>query len=276
LDFETEYNNRARVPEHPKHIAGWQRDASDYRQAAAGRATLGVAYGSSERERFDFFVPFNDNGSMCVVFFHGGYWQALDRSYFSHAARGLNELGIAVAVVGYDLCPSVSLGRIVGQARDAALALWRRTGRKLVAAGHSAGGHLAACLLATDWLAHDKSAPPDLVSAAYSISGLFDLVPLVQTSINGLLRLDAGDARIWSPLHWLPPSGLRLDAVVGGAESSEYLRQSRDICAAWASADVETRFETIPGADHFTVLNSLASAESPMALRIAALSITGR
>jgi arylformamidase len=275
LDLEAEYNNRARVPEHPSHIAAWQRDAQAYRYEAANRATLGAPYGARDRERYDLFEPLGVPCSRCVVFFHGGYWQALDRSFFSHVAKGLNANGVAVAIAGYDLCPEVSIGHIVGQAREAVLAIWRRTGRQLVAVGHSAGGHLAACLLATDWQAHDHATPAGLVSSAYSLSGLFDLLPLVKTSINGPLRLDAGDARIWSPILWRAPAGLQLDAVVGARESSEFLRQSRDICSVWGRHDVGVRFESMPDADHFTILAPLADGESPMVHRITALARAG-
>ena len=109
---------------------------------------------------------------------------------FSHLAGGLNAHGIGVAIPSYDLCPSVSVDDIIQQMRAASREL-ARLGRSLVISGHSAGGHLAACMLATDWPAFDASLPEDLVVAAYAISGLFDLRPLVETSINKALRLDA-------------------------------------------------------------------------------------
>jgi len=179
IDYEVEYNNRARVPENPTLMAGWARDAAAYREQHAPRV---VAYGPSARNTIDIFP--GDNQGPIVVFIHGGYWQALDGSSSSHCARGLNAHGIDVAVPSYDLCPHVTIDVIIQQMRVAAREL-ARLGRPLVLSGHSAGGHLAACLLATDWPAYDASLPKDLVIAAYTISGLFDLVPLVRTSING-------------------------------------------------------------------------------------------
>jgi hypothetical protein len=102
---------------------------------------------------------------------------------------GLNAHGISVAVPTYDLCPAVTVADIITQMRMASREL-ARLGHPLVVSGHSAGGHLAACLLATDWPAFDASLPKDMVSAAYAISGLFDLPPLVGTSINKALQLD--------------------------------------------------------------------------------------
>lgn len=265
VDYEAEYNNRARVPEHPTIMAGWARDAAAYREHA-GRRLQSLAYGAGERQRIDLFAPEREAAGT-VVFIHGGYWQALDRSSFSHLARGLNTHGMAVALPGYDLCPAVRVGEIVDQIRAACLAL--RDRGPLVVAGHSAGGHLAACSLATDWTA--LGGPEGLVPAAYAISGLFDLKPLVPTSVNGALRLDNGEAEALSPLLWTPPAGRVLDAVVGGDESSEYLRQSRTIAERWGKAGVETRYEALLGTNHFTVIAPLGDPASPMTARIAEL-----
>lgn len=268
-DYETQYNNRARVPEHPELIAGWARDAAAYRAEAF--CELGVSYGDSERQRYDLFKPEAVRGNAIAMFIHGGYWQALDPSYFSHLARGLNRLGVPVAVVGYDLCPQVELGHIVWEIQQAAAALWRRFDMPVVAAGHSAGGHLAACLLATDWKNVDPELPDQLVPAAYGISGLYNLKPLTETSVNDALRLSFEAAERDSPLFWPAPSRLVMDAVVGEAESEEYLKQSRRIVDVWDLSGVQTRYEEIAGANHFTVVAGLADPESGMTRRIAKL-----
>jgi arylformamidase len=262
VDYEVEYNNRARVPENPALIAGWARDAAAYRERQIPRS---IAYGPGARHRLDFF-PGDDSGAI-VVFIHGGYWQALDSSFFSHLASGLNAHGIDVAIPSYDLCPNVSVGDIIGQMQTASREL-AKFGRPLVISGHSAGGHLAACLLATDWPAFDASLPGDLVTAAYAISGLFDLGPLVETSINKALRLDHAAAKAASPLFWNAPVRGSLDAVVGGNESAEYFRQSRIIVERWGAAGIATRFGTVAGANHFTAIAPLADPDAPMVLRL--------
>src|SRR4051794_25769729 len=155
--YDVQYNNRARVPEHPALILEWERDAAAYRDAARSRHTL-VRYGDGERQTIDVFGPERVGADAAtVVFVHGGYWQSMHPSVVSHLARGLNAHGITVAVPGYDLCPQVRVGDIVEQLRLACRVLACRVlaGRALadqgplVATGHSAGGHLAACLLAT-------------------------------------------------------------------------------------------------------------------------------
>jgi len=252
LDLEAEYNNRARVPEHPVIIASWAADSTAYREAKPPRL---VRYGDGERHTFDLFEA---GAGPAAMFIHGGYWQALDKSFFSHVARGLNALGVSVAVPSYDLCPNVRVGDIVEQMRAACAVLHAETNAPVIASGHSAGGHLAACLLATE--AH--------VPAAYAISGLFELKPLMPTSINSALRLDDEEAEALSPLSWPAPEGKTLDAVVGRAEASEYLRQSAAIVEAWGAEGVETRYEAIADANHFTVIAPLADANSAMCARI--------
>ena len=273
IDYETEYNNRARVPEHPEIFARWTRDAEDYRGKAMmeRRAELGLSYGESPRQFIDLFSPRPDVTSPLALFVHGGYWRSLDPSLFSHMARGINAHGVAVAVVGYDLCPEVTIAEIIEQIRHACLFLWLRTGKRMMVYGHSAGGHLAGAMLATEWHTLYPKTPADLVSAAYSISGLFDLAPLVHTSMAEDLRLDDASAREVSPVFWPAPKGRPFDAAVGGLESSEFLRQSRVIADAWGKAGAETRYQEIAGTNHFTVIDALTDPQSAMVGRLAEL-----
>jgi arylformamidase len=273
VDFEAEYNIRARVPEHPQIFAAWVRAAAAYRDetVAARRAELGLRYGASARQTIDLFAPASRGAAPLALFIHGGYWRSFEPASFSHLARGLNDRGVTVAVAGYDLAPQVRIADIIDQMRQACLYLWRRFGGRVLVFGHSAGGHLAACMLATDWTALAPGAPADLVPAAYSISGLFDLAPLIGVAMNQDLRLDPGEARRISPLYWPAPAGRPFDAVVGALESSEFLRQSRVIAEAWGKAGVVTRYEAVPQKNHFTVLDALTDPQSAMVARLAAL-----
>lgn len=252
MDLEAEYNNRARVPGHPAIIAGWMRDAAAFR-AACPPETL--PHGPGLRQATDLFLPREIRG--VAMFFHGGYWQALGREAVSHCAAGLVAQGIAVGVPSYGLSPEVPLARIVDEAEAAARALHARLGRPIVASGHSAGGHLAAMLLAR--------LPPAMVAGAVPISGLFWLEPLVPTSINTALGLDAAAARALSP-GLMAGDGRPVHAVVGGAESDEFLRQSREFAALRGGS-----FEALPGLDHFTVLSPLPEPRHPLTMRVAAL-----
>lgn len=271
IDYEKEYDNRGRVPEHPEIFARWQREAAAYR-AAAQDAEFGHSYGPSPRQTLDLF-PAKDDDEMTplALFIHGGWWRSLDPAMFSQVAAGPNARGLTVAIAGYDFCPQVSIATIIEQMRAACLYLWRMHGKRIFVYGHSAGGHLAACLLAQDWKAFASDAPADLVPAAYAISGVFDLAPLVHVSQNSDLRLDDAEARRVSPLHWKVPAGRTLDAVVGSLESSEFLRQSKIIAEGWSARGVAARYEVIPGMNHFTIVDALSEPDSAMTRRVAEL-----
>jgi arylformamidase len=273
IDYEVEYNNRARVPEHPEIFARWMRDAEDYRILAMEerRAELGLAYSDTPRQTIDLFWPTSAEKAPLALFIHGGYWKSLEPSTFSHVARGLNERGVGVAVAGYNLCPDVTISNIIDEMRHACLFLWQRTGQRILVYGHSAGGHLAGAMAATEWHTLYPKMPADFIPAAYSISGLFDLAPLLQVASAQDLRLDAEEVRRVSPVFWAAPAGRIFDAVVGGAESSEFLRQSRMIADAWKKGGADTRYEEIPGANHFTVLDPLSDPDSAMVGRLAEL-----
>jgi arylformamidase len=261
MDAEREYNNRARVPESAEIIARWARDAAAFR-ASGVQAELGLAYGANEREKLDLFLPPNAEAAPTALFIHGGYWQALDRSFVSHCARGLLGQGIAVAVPSYDLCPAVTLGEIAEQMRRAAAFLHRCRGGRLLAAGHSAGGQLAALLLATDWPAWQTGLPAGMVGAALPVSGVFELGPLCGTSIAQALHLTEGDITTLSPRLLAPPVFEALHVVVGGAESDEFIRQSRDFASHWGGS-----FEALPGANHFTALDPFTDPTHPLMIR---------
>jgi arylformamidase len=268
IDYEKEYDNRGRVPEHPDIFARWIRDAAAYRKAATG-AEIGLAYGPSPRQTIDLFPARNESETTpLALFIHGGWWRSLEPSMFSQLAAGPNANGVTVAVAGYDLCPQVSIATIIEQLRSACLWLWRKKRRRIFVYGHSAGGHLAACMLATDFKALAPDVPSDLVPAAYALSGVFDLMPLLHVSQNQDLKLDKGSSRACSPLYWRVPVGRTLDAVVGSLESSEFLRQSRTIAEAWRQGTTQTRYEEIVGTNHFTVVDPLADPGSAMTRRV--------
>jgi arylformamidase len=269
IDYEKEYDNRARVPEHPEIFARWAGEAAAYRRAAKG-AEFGLKYGSSPRQTVDLF-PAKEGGAPLAMFIHGGWWRTLEPAAFSQLAAGPNARGLSVAVVGYDLCPQVTIATIINEMRAAALFLWRKQRQRILAIGHSAGGHLAACLTATDWTALAPNVPADLVPAGYAISGVFDLAPMLNISVNQDLRLDEKSARACSPLFWRVPAGRSLDAVVGALESSEFLRQSKTIAETWRQGRAQTRYEVITGTNHFTVVDLLGKADSAMTNRVVEL-----
>jgi arylformamidase len=211
----------------------------------AGDTQLNLPYGSRERQRYDLFHA-ADKDAPLIVYIHGGYWQRGDRKDYSFVARELNANGITVAIPSYSLCPAVSVMEIGDEIQLCLAALWKRTKKRPTVIGHSAGGHLTAEMLARDWIGF-TGVPADLVHAGYAISGVFDLAPLISTSLNEALCLTAGTARAASPLFRPPPpKGRRFVAAVGGDESEEFQRQSREIAGAGSVSTPDARWSLAP------------------------------
>jgi arylformamidase len=276
IDYALEYNNRAHIPNSDEILGRIRSGAIAYRAQALARRPddLNLRYGSTPRQIIDLFRADAGNDAPLVVFIHGGFWRSLDPSHFSEAAKGLNGRGIDVALAGYDLTPQVTIGAIVEQMRQACLYLWGHFNKRLLVFGHSAGGHLAAALFATDWTKF--GAPADLIPAATGISGVYELPPLIHTPMNEDFRLTEAEAVRQSPLFWNPPAGRPFDVIVGAKETNEFLRQSRTLAEAWGKAGVITRLEEPAGENHFTVIEPLANPKSPMVDRLVHLAETTR
>jgi arylformamidase len=268
LDYEAEYNNRRRVPESSAIALRWQAASAAYARSAD--AEHDQPYGQGERQRYDLFRARRPRPAL-IVYIHGGYWQRGDRKDYAFVAEAFNAAGIDVALPSYSLCPNATVVEIIAEMRLFLAALWRKTGMRPVVVGHSAGGHLAAALIATDWKKTGtlRDAP---IAAACAISGIFELEPLVGTSLNEALRLDAAAAIAASPLLWPPPArGQTLIAAVGELESSEFHRQSRCIAARWRSAGLDTDYLPVTGTNHFTIVDQLVDPASRLFARILTL-----
>ena len=266
MDIELEYNNRRRVPEHSEIIGKWKSDSEAFRRSWT-RSQLGLSYGEREREKVDIFLPSSasedgrDGIEGVAIFVHGGYWQALDGSFFSVHARGLVELGIAVAVPTYDLCPSVTLTEMCEQMRRCAAFVFKRFGgKRILATGHSAGGHTAAILLATNWPEWQSDLPENIVGSALPISGVFELAPLLSTTISEKLHLTEQEVAELSPQFFAQvPSFSDLHIVVGGVESSEFIRQSKEFANHWGGS-----YDALDAANHFTVIEPFTDSSHPL------------
>jgi arylformamidase len=268
IDYEAEYNNRRRVPQYPGIAERWALLANAYR--LAGDTELDQPYGARERQRYDLFHAGGRDAPL-AVYIHGGYWQRGDRKDYSFVARELNANGITVAVPSYTLCPAASVMEIGDEIQLCLAALWKKLHQHPLVIGHSAGGHLTAEMLARDFGGF-AGVPNDLVRSGCAISGVFDLAPLIGTSLNEALSLTRGTARAASPLFRPPPpKGKRLLAAVGGEESAEFQRQSREIAENWRKVGVAAECEVIAGTNHFTIVDELVRPGSGLLTRIVAM-----
>ena len=263
--YDSMYNNRALVPNFADHFSNWI-ESSKAARANLNRQ-LDIAYGAGPNETLDIFPAAKPNAPV-VVFIHGGYWRSLDKSDHSFVAPPLHDMGACVVVVNYALCPGtpnepVTIPDIAMQMTHALAWVWQNIAKfggnpkDVMVAGHSAGGHLAAMLLACDWKAVDKSIPAHWIQKALSISGLYDLTPLRKTTfLQDSLKLTAVHAQMASPALWPRPKKGVLYTVAGGDESPEFLRNNRLIHQTWGPKTVPV-CEDLPGLNHFNIVTEL-------------------
>jgi arylformamidase len=262
--LDQQYNNRALVPDYASHLQKWA-DASAYtRQHAA--CSLDVAYGDGDKEALDVFHTAAP-GAPVLVYIHGGYWRALDKSDQSFVAPAFTTAGAVVVVPNYALAPAVTLEHITLQLVKAVEWVWRHAAElgadpsRIVVAGHSAGGHLAAMMLSCRWKQVADDLPAQLVQGALSVSGLYDLEPLRHTPfLQTDLQLTPASVRRLSPAFFPRPKG-KLVTVVGADESASFIRQNQLIRDVWGPTAVPV-CEKVAGANHFTVLKHLVDPDA--------------
>ncbi len=260
--LDAAYNNRAAEPGLETIKADWdRRSLAMYARAKVDRD---LAYGTAPRQRLDFFHAAS-KGRPTVAWIHGGYWQTNDKEPNAFIAQGLLVHDLNVALLEYTLAPGATMSQIVAEIRASIAWLVGRmqpqfgTGKRLVVAGHSAGGHLTA-----------MAAGLPGVTAALPVSGLFDLEPIRLSYLNTALKMDMPEASANSPMK-LPLPSVPVTVAVGSAELPELVRQSEDFHAALQSAGRQARMLVVPKASHFTILEEIAQPSGTLAAELARL-----
>jgi arylformamidase len=261
--LDAQYTGRGRIPDYDTYLPRWTADSLAVR--AARRCLLDVPYGDSVHETLDVFLPDEPRGAPLHLFFHGGYWQSLSSKEFAFAAPAFVDAGAIWIAVDYALCPAVTMSELARQCRAAAAFAWTHARDwggerdRLFVAGHSAGGHITALLLATEWRHFGAGLPRDLVKGGLAISGLYDLEPIRLSYVNRKLRMDEAEAHALSPIQHVPDRANRLAVAVGGDESAEFHRQQADFAARWRARTRPLEIVDLPGLNHFSVMDDYAN-----------------
>jgi len=257
--LDAEYNNREKVQDSADWLSRYAIASAETRAALECR--LDLAYGPHPGERLDVF-PARGPGVPVHVFVHGGYWQRLDKSDSSFVARGLQPSGVAVVVINYALIPTVDMDELVRQCRASIVWVHKNAPsfggdpNRIFVSGHSAGGHLVAMLMSTDWNAF-AGLPSDVIKAGCGISGLYDLEPIRLSYLNEVLKLTPESARRNGPVHCPPARSGPLLLPVGGLEGAEYHRQGDELAAVWRTRRLACQTIDMPGHHHFSILTEL-------------------
>jgi len=261
MKTETLYNVRAALPDHLQDFKRWADGSATAREQYCEQSRLDLSYGSAPRQRLDLFCA--SQNAPLYVFVHGGYWQALDKDFFSCLAPAFLKAGRSLAIVNYRLCPEVTLAEISCDIRQALVWLSRHggdygyDGERLHLLGHSAGGHLVAMMMCEGGVA-------PLIASAASISGLFDLHPLIETSMNEKLRLDYQSALQNSPAFKSPLADVPLLLAVGELESQAFHRQSQLLAQKWQKQCESLQTLVIKGSNHLTAIDQLGDLDSKL------------
>ena len=267
-EFDDQYNLRAGRPDYEATvIPNWERKSETVRQEID--CNLNIIYGSGEGQKLDIFHC-GERNAPTLVYFHGGYWQRGSKSIYSFLASPYTSTGVNVVIVGYDLCPKVTITRISEEAREAILFLWKKgeefslNPNHMVVMGHSAGGHITQMMMATKWSNFDRRVPNDLIKAGIPISPLSYLEPVRLTgALNAGIQMDKLEAEGQSPMtKHAPVTNAPQLVAVGGLETTEFHRQAKMYVEAYNSSERIIEFFEVANVDHFDELNILQNPQS--------------
>lgn len=271
--LEAQYNARASIPDHPQIFARWAETSAQIR--ATFPCDLDIRYGTNVAETLDVF-PAQGEAKAMLVFIHGGWWRSLDKSDFSFIVPEFSSRGIVVANINYGLAPNTFMGDMVKQSRNAMAWLYRHTPHfgvdpeKFYIAGHSAGAHLAAMMLATDWSKFADDTPRNMIKGMTGMSGIYDLEPLLRiASVNCDLKLTASSAKKLSPTLLKAQSSAALYLAAGELESDEFKRQSALLATRWNN-NIEYN-QIVRDAHHLNIVDHFAAADDALFLQTIAM-----
>ena len=264
-ELDAQYDPERTVPDPGVYAEFYERESERLRLERDH--SLDVPFGPTLAEHVDIY-PAGPSAPV-LVYVHGGYWRARTGREFGFVARGPVSRGVATVVPNYELCPRVTIDEIVRQAR-AALAWTYKNAEsfggdpdRIHVAGHSAGGHLVAMLLTTDWEG-TYGLPNDTIKGATVISGLFDLAPFPYTFLQPKLQLTWDEVRRNSPILHLPAVSPPLLVAYGGDETDEFKRQSEAFLGAWGAKGLPGERLVLPGKNHYDVIDGFLDAGSPL------------
>ncbi len=256
IDWDDAFSNSAYIPHSELLPTRWAQEAKAYREAHQSTVTE-HRYGPHQRQVFDLITPPKAKG--LLVFVHGGYWLAFDKSSWTHFADGAVRSGWAVAIPSYTLAPETEIPFMVTEIAQAIDVAANLVHGPIVLSGHSAGGQLVARIGCTDISLRTK----DRVKHIVSISGVHDLTPLMKTKMNATLRLNNQTAAFASPVFHPPAPHIEFTTWVGGDERPEFLRQSQLLVDAWAAHGHVSQI--VDGThNHFSVLEALKNDKSDL------------
>jgi len=269
-ELDSQYDNRSHVPDHEEIYKARADEAAAV--LAKVETRLDIAFGDSAEETLDIYLPENAGNSPLSIniFLHGGYWFSRHKDDFRFLAGGLTAKGAALIIVNYALIPSVDMTELVRQCRAAVQWTFNNADsfggdkNNINVSGHSAGGHLTAMMMATDWPSFGDNLPADLIKSGCAISGVYELEPIRLGFMQETLDFSVEDVAAYSPMNLAPATDAPLIVAVGGAETDEFIRQSNEFAPIWRQAGIDCSLMVVPEMNHFTILGELAEPDGTL------------
>jgi len=263
--LDRQYNNRLHVPEFATYLERWDRLSRQTEKEF--HPIQNIQYGELPRERLDIY-PSSSPQSKTLIYIHGGYWQRLDKSDFQFLAAPFQRLNVTTVLITYPLTPQASIDEIVTSCRKAVqwvfsnIISYNGDPDKIYIAGQSAGAHLVAMLMTTDW--KDYGLTNNIIKGAGAFSGLYDLIPIWLSFVNEVVKMDKEMALRNSPVLLNPVAKCPLLLAVGKDESDEFINQTRELYASWEDKNLPIQFLEIPGLNHYSIVETIIEEDAPL------------
>ncbi|CAL8332227.1 unnamed protein product [Merluccius merluccius] len=246
------------------HVTALEQGTARARGLA--QTLLNVPYGEGDGEKLDVYIPNSSSLDVSlVIYIHGGYWQFLSKEESGFMAVPMVQKGVVVVAVDYDTAPKGNMDLIVSQIRRSIVSVMQQYShfRGLYLCGHSAGAHLVAMVLSTDWSQYNITPQ---INGALLVSGIYDLLPILSTDVNEPLKMTEEVALRNSPMKLVPEvklSSPNCHIVVAVAEhdSPEFRNQSEEYYKDLKKSGLNVILEDVPNTDHFNIIEEMTDGE---------------
>jgi arylformamidase len=273
-ELDSQYRASATVPNMKDFIDEYASLSATARKILDCRIDL--KFGPGAEETLDLFPASTLKDAPLFIFIHGGYWRMLSKNESSFMAPNLVDHGVAVAAINYTLVPPANIDQIVVECRRAIKWLYQNAAsyginpNRIYVGGSSAGGHLTGMMVAGGWQ-EEYGLPTDVIKGGVPMSGLFEMEPVVKCFVNEWMQMSMTDGIRNSPAQNLPTKGCPLIVAVGGDETDEFRRQSKDFADLWKSRGWPSDYLECQGVHHFNAPLELCNPNSLLTQKLLAM-----